>query len=192
MMKKIVWISIVLLLLPLLFAGCGLKSHYYVLSGPSEIPVQQELRGVSIGVEQVEVPEYLFKREIAVANSNSEISFLPDAVWAEDLNTGLTRRLIAYLQKRFDQPHVYSFPWELEKQPDLKAKVQISRFAAQGERVLLDASWEVKDLKRSKTVAGLFHKEVPTDGTVRSIVEAMDRAFGYLEEEIAKGVLQLR
>ncbi len=191
-MKKMLWKSIVLSLLPLLFAGCSLKSHYYVLSNPSAVTAQQQLRGLSIGVEQVEVPKYLFKREIAVADSSSEVSFLPDAAWAEDLDAGLSRRLIAYLQKRFDQPHVYAYPWELEKQPDIKVKVQISRFIAQRGKVYLDASWEVKDLKRGKTVARLFHKEVPTDGSPRGIVAAMDRAFGYLEEEIARGVLQLR
>ena len=191
-MKKMVWKSIVLLLLPLLFAGCSLKSRYYILSNPSEVVAQKRLRGLSIGVEQVAIPEYLFKREIAVADSSSEVSFLPDAAWAEDLNTGLSRRLIAYLQKRFDQPFVYAYPWELEKQPDIKVKVQISRFITDRGKVYLDASWEVKDLKRGKTVAGLFHKEVSTDGTARSIVDAMDKAFGYLEEEIAKGVLRLR
>ena len=191
-MKKTLWKSILFSLLPLLFAGCSLKSHYYVLSNPSAVTAQQKLRGVSIGVEQVEVPKYLFKREIAVANSSSEVSFLPDAAWAEDLDAGLSRRLIAYLQKRFDQPHVYAYPWELEKQPDVKVKVQISRFIAQRGKVYLDASWEVKDLKRGKTVARLFHKEVSTDGTARGIVAAMARAFGYLEAQIARGVLQLR
>jgi len=192
-MKKTLCKSIVLLLLPLLFAGCSLKSHYYVLSNPSNVTSPQRLRGVSIGVEKVEVPEYLFKREIAVSNSSSEVYFLSDAEWAEDLDEGATRRLIAYLQKRFEQPHVYTYPWELDKQPDVKIKVQISRFIAQKGKVYLDASWEVKDLKRGKTVARLFHKEVPADdGSPRGIVSAMDRAFGYLEEEIARGVLRLR
>jgi len=191
-MKKMLWKSIVLSLLPLLFAGCSLKSHYYVLSNPSAVTAQQKLRGLSIGVEQVEVPKYLFKREIAVADSSSEVSFLSDAAWAEDLDAGLSRRLIAYLQKRFDQPHVYAYPWELEKQPDIKVKVQISRFIAQNGKVYLDASWEVKDLKRGKTIARLFYKEVPTDSSPRGIVAAMDRVFGYLEEEIARGVLRLR
>ncbi len=191
-MKKMLWKSIVLSLLPLLFAGCSLKSHYYVLSNPSAVTAQQKLSGLSMGVEQVVVPEYLFKREIAVSNSSSEVHFLSDVEWAEDLDTGLTRRLIAYLQKRFEQPHVYTYPWELDRQPDIKVKVQISRFIAQNGKVYLDASWEVKDLKRDKTIARLFHKEVSTDSTARGIVAAMDRAFGYLEEEIARGVLQLR
>lgn len=169
-----------------------MKSSYYLLSNPSEVETVQKLRPLYIGVERVEVPKYLFKREIAVADSSSQVHFLSDGTWAEDLDEGLTRRLIAYLQKRFDQPHVYAYPWDTQRQPDMIVKVQISRFIAKEGRVYLDASWEIRDLRRHKSIARLFHRVVKAERSTRGIVDAMDRAMGYLEEEIARGIRSLR
>jgi uncharacterized lipoprotein YmbA len=71
-------------------------------------------------------------------------------------------------------------------------KVQISRFIAKEGRVYLDASWEIRDLRRHKSIARLFHRVVKAERSTRGIVDAMDRAMGYLEEEIARGIRSLR
>jgi uncharacterized lipoprotein YmbA len=176
----------------LMQTGCSMKSSYYVLSNPSETKQVNSMRHLHIGVERVELPKYLFKREIAVANSSSQIRFLSDGTWAEDLDEGLTHRIIAYLQQRFDQPHVYAYPWDTDRQPDIIVKVQISRFIAKEGKVYLDAAWEIRDLRRHKSIARLFHRTVQTDETARGIVDAMDRVMGYLEEDIAKRIESLR
>ena len=141
-----------------------------------------------IGVEKVIVPKYLFKREIAVAKSSSQISFLPGASWAEDLDEGLTQRLIGFLQKKFNQPNVYAYPWGVDRQPATKVKVQITRFIAQGDKVYLDANWEAENMHTHQRKARLFSTTVPTSSDASSIVSAMDRAFGELEESVAKGL----
>ena len=177
------------LLLPLFFLlNSCFSNNYYVLSTASQ-PTQHYMRkNRVIGVEKVIVPKYLFKREIAVAKSSSHIDFLSGAVWAEDLDAGLTQRLIGFLQKKFNQPNVYAYPWGVEKQPTLKVKVQITRFIAQGERVYLDANWEVMNMRTGKTKAKLFSTTVPTTSHANDIVSAMDKAFGQLEAAIARGI----
>ncbi len=171
-------------------SGCTL-SNYYVLSTASQPTVSYAHTNQVIGVEKVTVPKYLFKREIAVAKSSSQVTFLSGSQWAEDMDTGLTHRLIAFLQKKFKQPSVYAYPWGTDMQPDIKIKVQVTRFIAQGDSVYLDASWEVKNMRTEQRSLKLFSTIVPTEADPNSIVDAMNRAFGQLEEDVARGVKKL-
>ncbi len=171
-------------------SGCAL-SNYYVLSTASQPKESYVHTNQVIGVEKVTVPKYLFKREIAVAKSSSQVTFLSGSQWAEDMDTGLTHRLIAFLQKKFKQPSVYAYPWGTDTQPDIKIKVHVTRFIAQGDSVYLDASWEVKNMRTEQRSLKLFNTIVPTKADARSIVDAMNRAFGQLEEDVARGVRKL-
>jgi cholesterol transport system auxiliary component len=174
----------------LIVSGCTL-SNYYVLSTASQPKVSYAHTNQVIGVEEVTVPKYLFKREIAVAKSSSQVTFLSGSQWAEDMDTGLTHRLIAFLQKKFKQPSVYGYPWGTDSQPDIKVKVHVTRFIAQGDNVYLDASWEVKNMRTEQRNLKLFSTVVPTKADASSIVDAMNRAFGQLEEDVARGVKKL-
>ena len=168
--------------------GCFSK-HYYVLSTPSQPEQTYAKSTLSIGVEKVTVPEYLFKRDIAMAKSTSEVTFVSDGTWAEDMDSGLTTRLISFLQKKFNAPRVHLYPWDTNTQPTKKVKVEISRFIAQGEMVYLDATWEVVTLRNQHKKAKLFQVAQPIEGTSTSqMVKAMNNAFAKLEEEVAKGV----
>jgi len=171
----------------LVLTGC-FSNTYYVLSTASTPTHTYAQSNMNIGVEKVTIPKYLFKREIAVAETSSQIRLLSHATWGEDLDTGLTQRLIRFFQKKFNQPHVYAYPWGANKQPSKKIKVSISRFIAQEDKVYLDANWEVENLKTGRSKARLFSTSVSTSGDAKNIVFAMDRAFGELEEALAKDV----
>jgi len=180
-------IKIILPLIVLLsLNGCISSSkNYYVLSMASHPSVVYTKKNNVIGVEKIIVPGYLYKREIAIAKSSNQITLLGDALWGEDLDSGLTQRLISFLQKKFNQPNVYAYPWDIERQPNVKVGVQITRFIAQGDKVYLDANWELTQLGTHKRKARLFSIAAPTGSDASSIVDAMDRAFGQLEETIA-------
>jgi len=169
--------------------GClSTNSSYYILSlapQPKSIYVNKNR---IMGVEKVTIPSYLNKREIAIAKSSSEIILLGDAAWGEDLDTGLTHRLISFLQKKFNQPNVYAYPWGVDRQPTVRVKMDIKRFIAQGDKVYLDANWELKGSATSQRKASLFHTTVATKNDAKSIVSAMDKAFSQLEEAVAEGV----
>ncbi|MBD3789125.1 MAG: membrane integrity-associated transporter subunit PqiC [Campylobacterales bacterium] len=169
------------------FGGCG-ASNYYILSNISTPKTTYAKNLQMIGIEKVSVPKYLFKREIAIARSNSEVSFFNNAEWAEDMDEGLTHRLIGFVQKKFNQPQVYAYPWGLDKQPDIKISVQITRYIAFGDQVYLDANWRIENMYTHKSSARLFTVAVPTKQDSKSIVDAMDRAFGKLEDDLAKGL----
>ena len=123
-----------------------------------------------------------------MADTSSHITLLNDAVWGEDLDAGLTQRLISFLQKKFKQPSVYAYPWDLDRVPTLKVSMDITRFIAYKDKVYLDANWEVVHTKTQKRKAKLFSTTVDTRSSAASIVEAMNRAFGQLEEDVAKGI----
>lgn len=170
------------------FTGCVTSSNYYVLSIAPQPTTHYANKNRSIGVNKVTIPEYLYKREIAVAKTSSHISLLSGAVWGEDLDAGLTQRLISFLQKKFQQPSVYAYPWDLDRQPSIKISLDITRFIAQGDKVYLDANWEIVHVSTDKRKARLFSTTVATSSDADSIVDAMNRAFGQLEEDVAKGI----
>ena len=169
--------------------GCLSSSkNYYVLSMASHPSVVYTKKNMIIGVEKITVPGYLYKREIAIAKTSNQITLLGNALWGEDLDSGLTQRLISFLQKKFNQPNVYAYPWDVERQPNLKVGIQITRFIAQGDKVYLDANWEVTQLDTHRHKSSLFSTTVPAGSDASSIVEAMDSAFSQLEEKVAKGI----
>ena len=177
-----------LILLILFFSGCTGSSGYYILSNASEPVEHFSSQQNSIGVEKITVPEYLFKREIAVASSSHRIIFLSNAEWGEDLDDGLTRRLISYLQKSFQQPRIYAYPWGTSSQPVLKIKVNITRFIAQNNRVYLDANWIIENMRTGVKRTKLFSTSVVTKKDPESIVASMDEAFRELETSIVQAL----
>jgi cholesterol transport system auxiliary component len=182
-------LRILSLLLVLALSGCVSGSNtYYILSVASQPKTTYAIEEKVIGVEKVTVPAYLYKRKIAIAESSSQIKLFDTAKWGEDLDSGLTNRLIGYLQKKFNNPNVYLYPWGIDKQPDIKVSVQITRFIAQGDKVYLNSTWSVENLKTKKRISRLFSTQVPTKSDVQSIVHAMDVAFSQFEERVAMGV----
>ena len=172
-----------------ILTGCFSSSNFYVLSVASQPQSTYANNNRSIGVEKVTIPAYLFKRQIAYAKSSSQIAFMSSAEWGEDLDEGLTNRLISFLQKKFRQPRVYQYPWQTDTPPYKKVKLQITRFIAYRDRVYLDANWEVETLSNKGRKSRLFSTSVATkSGNAASIVVSMDMAFRQLEESIAFGL----
>ncbi len=182
-MKK----SIFTLIILLGFSSCGSNS-YYVLSTPSTPTKTYTNHKKTIGVEKVTVPQYLYKREIAIAKSSSQVTFISSGIWAEDLDKGLTNRVISFLQKKFNQPNVYIYPWDMTTQPNINIKLHITRFIAQGDKVYLNANWKIESMYSTKSKSKLFSITVPTTKEEADIVSSMDKAFAILEEDLAVGV----
>lgn len=176
--------KLLLVLLFIVFAGCSGKQHYFILSTAKQ-PKQSFVCHRSIGVEKVILPDYMDKRKLTIATSSNQILQIDSAKWAEDMDEGLTKRIVSFLQKKCRQPKVYLYPWGVDTQPNLKIRVQLNRFLTQGDRVYLDASYVVYDITTKKSSAYLFNTSVPTTSETNDIIRAMDKAFNRLEEHIA-------
>ncbi len=181
-MFKIVIFSFILI-------GCvGNRGEYFILSTSSE-PIQTYKKDITIGVEKVRIPNYLNKRLLTIATSSSQIIQIDSAIWAEDLDDGLTQRVIGFLQKKFKQPKVYPYPWGVDRQPKIKVTVQIHRFIAQDDKVYLDANWEITNLQTRVSKAYLFNRSISIiNRDNKSIVDGMNLLFGEFEESIAQKI----
>lgn len=187
-MRNNIIISIFLLLL----VGCSSTTakNLYIFSMPTEPPMKYESMGMTIGVEQVIIPKYLARREISLVKNSNQLLLLKNAIWAENLDVELTSHLINFLQKKFQQPAVYLYPWDASHSKGVTVELRITRYITQNKQLYLDASWEVNSLTNDKRVIKLFSIVVATNPTAEAIVNAMDQAFRQLEEEIAKSIHQ--
>ncbi len=184
--KTEIWIFTSLVLAVLV--GCGGASNYYMLSGTKPIDVRQDRRLATIGVERVRIPEYMKQGNIAIQLSPTQISYSKSDEWTEDMESSLTKELISTIQKSFNHPNVYAYPWDLSKQAGIKIKVMIYKFIAYGDYVYLDASWEINNLKKDKQYNKLFSTKVPTKKSISSVVASMNIAFEQLSERIVKDI----
>ena len=183
MIKKIL-ISLAILV----FTGCFGPSSYYMLTAPSHIEAYRSKRLPTIGVEKISVPEYMQQGKIAVQLSPTQISYSDSSEWAEEMDSSLTKQLISVLQKSFNHPNVYAYPWDLSQQAGMKVKVSINRFIAYGNAVYLDASWEILDIKRGRRYSRLFGTRVPSGRDTASVVASMNVAFEKLSQSIVREI----
>ncbi len=174
-----------LLFLALLFLATActpvVKSDYYLLERQKRAVTDAVSTQMSIGVAQIEVPEYLLKREIAVLEG-VKLHYLSGAKWGVDMQRFLTRRLIATLQQALHDPNVSAYPWQSDVMPKRIVHVQILRFIKQDNTVVLEAAWRIASSQREH--AYRFSTTVPCTDDTQAIVTAMNRAFTALEKQI--------
>ncbi len=167
----------------LMLVGCG-PANYYMLTGSTNVQPRHSKHLPVVGVETISLPEYMQQGKVAIQLSPTQISYSDSGKWAEDMEGSLTKQLISTIQKSFNHPNVYAYPWGLSKQAGLKIKVTISKFIAYGDNVYLDANWEISDLKIGKQYSRLFSVKVPCGKETASVVAAMNVAFGKLSQRV--------
>ncbi len=180
--------SIVLVGLMIILNGCG-SSRYFMLAEPSNATAKHYNHQLPlVGVTKISIPEYMKQGKVAKQVSSTQIDYLDDDNWLEDMEASLTKQLIVNIQKGFDTPNVYAYPWGLSKQANLKVQVRINKFIAYGKYVYLDASYEINDLRSAKKYSKLFSTKVATQESVQSIVSSMNIAFSKLSKSVMNGL----
>lgn len=169
----------------LALSGCVGSTHYFMLTGPTAIERHYAKQLPVIGVEKISLPEYMLRGEVATQLSPTQIHYSPSDEWVEDMEDSLTQQMIAAIQKSFNHPKVYAYPWGLSKQAGIKIKVSISRFISYGDFVYLDATWKINDLQKGKERSRLFSTKVPSGKDTASVVAGMNKAFGKLAQGVA-------
>lgn len=140
-MKRQTWLIPLLAALGLLLPACNLipepredPTHYYSLNLPPEAStVSAALEGgLKIGLRDIEVPAYLRKGILAVREGDTELIFNEYARWAEPLDAGFARLLVASLQADPRVVSVSKHPLPLDETRDYEVALQIR--AAEGLR----------------------------------------------------------
>ena len=176
----------------ILFAlsGCMSSNQRYLLTAPAVNGKHYSKQLPVIGVEEVSLPEYMKQGKVAIQLSPTRIHYSSSDEWMDNMESSLTKQLILAIQKSFNYPNVYAYPWDLSQQAGIKVKVSISRFIAYGEYVYLDANWKIRDLRKGREYSRLFSTRVTCGKDTVSVVAAMNRAFGQLTQHIADDINQ--
>lgn len=151
--------------------GCANKKQYLLIN--QNITHSTKKFNKSIGIKNIDLPQYLLSKNIPMLEKNSEIIYLKDKEWATYLDIYLTNRIVATLQKRLNSPNIYRYPQNSSTKPDIILNIVIHKFIADKNSVTLDASWDNT----------LFSIKVPIHSK-DEIVDAMNRAFSALEDKL--------
>jgi len=172
----------------LMLQGCSEK-HYYTFGDTSHINTTQ-IYTKNITVEKVEVPKYLQDNTLVKQITPYEVMLIKKANWLTPMQKHLTNVLISYLQKSFNNPNVYLYPWEIDKNSYKRVSLKIKRFIAYQDHVILEANYKIYDFNKKSYTTKLFSTKVKTLTSTESMMESMEKAYFQLMEEIKNEIIK--
>jgi uncharacterized lipoprotein YmbA len=176
--------KILILLIPLLFVGCGSK-QLYTLGDTSSIRGESQSINQFIAVEKVELPIYFMDSPIYKKDSPFHLKKIGNAHWINTMDQHLTNVLISYLQKAMKNPNIYKYPWSNVKKIDKRLALNISKFISYKNIVSLDANYQILDKNKRVSSNNLFSTEIKTkDNSIESMIDAMEKAYFQLTDDI--------
>ena len=101
--------------------------HFVLTSLPPAEPAVASRGSVAVGMGPVKLAAYLFNTSFAVRNGTNEIVYLPSALWAERLDTGLQRVLAADLAALLPTDQIRLSAWQ-SGDVSVEVYVAIDRF----------------------------------------------------------------
>jgi len=170
----------------LILAGCGGGGNQYLLSMDNQVKHYKK-RSTQIGIDKISVPGYMEESKIATEVSQGEIHYL-DSKWAVPTSRALTKTLIRTLQRRFDNPNVQLYPWDIDSQNGVRVKVIINDFIYSNGVVRLEAVYTIMRVDSSRKRSYIYKTTVASTEDIPSVVRAMSRAFTKLSLHISKKI----
>jgi uncharacterized lipoprotein YmbA len=181
-----------------LLSSCntGLPTRLYVLTPLTRVesvPQASGVRGVSIGVGPVELPQYVNRLQIVTGHNSTELQSAAGAEWAEPLPDGFTRILAENLSLLLATDRVAIFPWK-SFVPEYQVVIEVTHFLGQpGGEVSLVALWSI--LRKNGTEALVSKKSSFRESTgsaeYEALAAAMSRTVAALSRDIAAVVMAL-
>jgi uncharacterized lipoprotein YmbA len=165
-------------------------TQYFVLTSEERKAPSAPAQKV-LGVDRIELPEYLMRPEIATRTESNQLKIAEYDRWAESLKDGFSRTLRSDLESQLGAGHVLAAPFDPSHRPALIVDVELRRF----ERVLpggavLEATWSLRDGATGTvlvTKEASLRKPVARNDT-RTTVAALSTALAALAAEIADAV----
>jgi uncharacterized lipoprotein YmbA len=181
--------QLLLILLLLLLTACSSK-EYYTFGDTSQVNYIHSCHK-TIAIDKVKVPKYLTDNAIVQQVSPYKVIRIKNANWLTPMQKRLTNVLINYLQKSLNNPKIYLYPWESRKKDtDKRVSVKIQRFIAYNNSVILEASYQINNLKSKQKTTKLFNTTVVKSDTIESMMGAMEEAYFRLSKEIKIDIIK--
>ena len=131
---------------------------YYTLEPVDASPLQGSgsENPVMVGLERIEVPSYLDRREIVVRTGDNELRYTERHLWAERPSDSLQRLLSMDIERQASVAlEVHGLPWPDHSQPKWVIHLNIESFEGQespNAELLLEASWTVQSTQDGSIV----------------------------------------
>ena len=171
-----------------LIVGCGSK-HYYTLGDNIQVHSTKQYHE-PIDVLNVVVPKYLEEFKLVRQTTPYNIEIIDNAHWLTPMQERLTSILIEYLQESMNNPNVYLYPWESKGKSKKRVALRIQKFIAFNKKVILKAKYKIVDLVENKTESNHFQTSIETDGSLDSMMQAMERAYLELIKNIKNNIIK--
>jgi uncharacterized protein len=166
--------------------------HFVLTSLPAAEPAAAPRNSVAVGMGPVKLAAYLFNTSLAVRNGTNEIVYLPSALWAERLDTGLQRVLAADLATLLPTDQIRLSAWQ-SVDVSVEVYIAVDRFDvdARGQGVLV-AWWRTLSPGGEKILkAGesrLTRQGPPPDADPSGAVATLSELAADLSRQLAQAV----
>lgn len=150
--------------------------------------------GLAVLVGPVTVPGYLDHKQIVTAGSQHDLELAEFHVWAEDLDTAVSRVVAENLAHLLGSPAIAPYPAVDPPEHDFKSAIVIRRFEKSADGLVhLDASYIITGSLGStikpRTSSRSISVRVADPQSYSSIADAMSRALSDLSRSISRGIL---
>jgi uncharacterized lipoprotein YmbA len=185
-------VVLIALALPLA-TGCSFlkprtdPTQYYVLTS-AEKKAPAAAAPVVLGVDHVELPEYLMRPELVSRSASNQLAVAEYERWGEPLKDGFARTLRRNLENELGAGHVVAAPFDPRYRPSLVVDVEVRRFErVAGEGAVLEATWTIRDGKTATTLVthDARARQPLSAEDARATVVALSTTLAALAREIA-------
>jgi len=181
MIKKVIIITILLLL-----NSCTSSNYLIGMNTPNIIHTKNIKK--SIGISQIDIPEYLLSRKLAISKG-SKIEYKSDALWIGEIDKRLQKEIINYIQDRLPLSNIVEYPWSISKLPDINIKIIITKFISNGKEVELKSTYKIYNKRLDKQTIYHFNIKVKHQKDNEAVVKAMGMAFNKLSYDIYNKII---
>lgn len=188
--------TIAILLSVLCLTACG-RSPEPELFDLASLPPRHQglalLRGVSVGVDTVTIPDYLDQKEIIIFTSPNHGQYTRFGQWAESPQSNLQNLLAGDLQAYLPGSRIVLSPWSEENTPARRVslRIQDAKFFSNG-RIELRANYKIfsgRGSNQSQSYAVNYQCTV-ANPNLASEVQALNSLMHRLSRHIANNLVR--
>ncbi len=187
-MKNARWLLLGLLLSVSACSTTGVKSQYYSLYARQASPAGLEaVVAEPMGIGPVQLPGQLQRKQILSYSAGQQVKLASHALWAEDLDTLISRVLAQDVSILLGNPHVLSYPWGVQKRPSTRVAITILELGGPlGGDISLEARWQLLGADGEERLPGSARLSKQTqDASYECYVRTINELLSELAREVA-------
>jgi uncharacterized lipoprotein YmbA len=173
---------------------------YYTLEPVDASPLADApaVEPLVVGLERIEVPQYLDRREIVVRTGSNELRYTERHLWAERPSDSLQRLLSMNIERQSSSPlEIHGLPWPDYSNPEWVVYLNIESFEGQESpdtELLLEVSWTIQSTKHGTIAAQGHYKATNLNwakGNYSSLARGLSKGLTDLGRLIAKDLEEI-